>query len=130
MSRKDESQAARALLSKPIVKVGLFSILHFLVFLFVLFNSFQYVYPGEPGYEATLGRRAEMFGLFANVLGFPVLWLVYLVSWIPNALLRYVGWSLPWFWMGVNSVVWGCGMHLFGVGLGRVRRRLKAGEPS
>lgn len=118
MSGKDKSQAARALLSKPIVKVGLFSILHFLVFLFVLLNSFQYVRPWEPGYDPVPGRRAELFGVMANVLAFPVVTLVFVLPCVPAMLYGPLSWL-------ANSLLWGCGAYWIFVVLRRARGRLK-----
>ena len=118
MSGKDKYRAARAFLSKPMVKVGLFSILHFLVFLFVLFNSFQYVHPWEPGYDPASGRRAELFGVIVNVLAFPIVTLVFVLPCVPAMLYGPLSWL-------ANSLLWGCGVYWISVVLRRARGRLE-----
>jgi hypothetical protein len=98
----------RAVQSSRLARAGLFALLYLALFAFVLFNSFQYVLPGEPGYDPVSGRRIERFGIALNVLALPFLTLVYLLPGIPNAFPGPVSLIA----VAANSLLWGYGMDL------------------
>ena len=76
---------------------------HFLVQAGLLFGSWYFLVPGEPGYSPLHATISDACAFLLKVVGFPVLTLVIQVRWLDVLLSG----SWEWSWFILNSLLWG-----------------------
>jgi len=87
---------------------------------YALLASLYLTFPGEPGFDPRAAERAAFFGEAIGILGFPVL---PILTRFPASPL--VDGLLGWFWIGLNSLLWGAAI----VAVWRILARRLARSP-
>ena len=88
--------------SRNLLPTFLVATLHLALTAYALLASLYFTFPGEPGFDPRAAARAALFGQAIEVLGFPVLPI--LIRFPASPL---VDGLLGWFWLGLNSLLWG-----------------------
>ena len=106
---------------RAVLPVLIVAAVHFALTAYSLLASLYFTVLGEPGFDPLAAETAAILGRWVGVLGFPILPI--LVRFPTSPLVDGLA---AWFWLGLNSLLWGIAL----VSVWRaIRRRLERGSP-